>query len=126
MKKLALVFVIVVLGGLLLIIFRQREAQRLMLTKIEVLRLEALGSAIDWYARDSSNKRLPTNLKILLTDDGGFQAIRSELLSNPWGCAVNYEPNDTNRSYILRSLGADCKTGGKVENFDIEMRRTAK
>ncbi len=88
MKNFVLIILVVALGFSAFVIFHQREAQHLMLTKIETLRLEALASAINSYARHSSRKELPVNLQVLLKDDGQYRAIDDELLENPWGCAV--------------------------------------
>lgn len=82
--------------------------------KADVTRLKLQGLKQNIYLYQMRNNQLPQDLKSAGASDAD--------LNDAWGNPVQYRALDGNRSYELKSLGADGRDGGSGADEDITLK----
>lgn len=115
--------IVMVIMGLLMSLVAPAMFSKVDSTKVKTAeaQMQMLATALDTYRLDLG--RYPANLEALRASqeaywDGPY--LPKEIPLDPWGNAYQYAPSDGGqKSYELKSLGADGKEGGTDDGADI-------
>ena len=85
--------------------------------QLNMMRMQDLKQAINLYQLQMN--ALPPNLDALVHGSNGSPTTANEgQLKDAWGNQFTYTLNDSGRSYVIKTLGADGREGGEDVNFD--------